>query len=165
MPPIAGTDRRPWRKAPIMKLLVSLTCVVLLVAGCSSDDGGGASDDATATSSARTASTAGDAGGSGEVFEVDGDTTVQVAAGSTFTLSLEANATTGYRWAERVDGVAVRSDGGEYLAPGEGMPGQGGTQEYRYEAVAAGTATIELTYSQAGSGEVGQQYVVTVEVS
>lgn len=111
-----------------------------------------------------TATTAATEGGD-EVVEVSGDTTVEATVGETVTLSLEANETTGYRWSESVEGAAVRSRGGEYQAPRGGAAGAGGTQLYTYEAVEAGTATVTLTYSQAGSGDVGQTYIVTFDVS
>ena len=132
-----------------------LTVVAALaLASCSSDD-----------SDSGSTSTTGDGHGEATVHDIDGDTTLQADTGSTFTLSLEANPTTGYNWTETVDGDAVRSEGGEYVPPDEAVPGRGGHQLYTYEAVEAGTATIELTYSQAGSGDVGEQYTVTVEVS
>lgn len=148
-----------------MKTLLALTCAVLLaLSGCSSDgdDGEASAPDGAAQGSATPQGTD---GGGDEVFEITGDETIQVDEGSSFTLSLEANATTGYRWSERVEGDAVRSAGGEYAAPTEGRVGQGGTQHFDYDAVMAGTSTISLTYAQAGSEDVGQQYTVTVEVS
>ena len=152
------------------KTLVALVAVAsLALASCSSDDDSSSDGDQKTdgtTAQVETSGTSVDAPTGGEVYEISGDTTIDVEAGSTFTLALEANATTGYQWSQEVDGAAVKKTGDAYLAPGDpGVVGQGGTQEYTYEAVAAGTATISLTYAQVGSGDVGQQYTVTVEVS
>lgn len=138
---------------------VVIALSALSLAACSSDGA-----DATSTQPRSDPTTSLGAAEDGVVYEIDADTTIEAGAGSTFTLSLEANPTTGFNWAETVDGSAVRSEGGEYEAPGEAAPGRGGRQIYTYEAVEAGTATIELTYSQVGSGDVGQRYTVSVEV-
>jgi predicted secreted protein len=145
----------------VKKLLAVLISVLALsLASCSSD-----SDDTTSTQPGSDPTTSLGAAREGTLHEIDADTTIEAAEGSTFTLSLEANATTGYNWAESVDGTAVRSEGGEYEAPGDAVPGRGGRQLYTYEAVEAGAATIELTYTQVGSGDIGQAYTVTVDVS
>ena len=143
---------------------------------CSSSSDSGSSSGTTSTSSwdsvATTSmppgssiggSTPGTASG-GTVYDVTGDETIQTTVGETFTIALEANSTTGYTWSEQIAGDAVTSDGGEYIAPENAMPGAGGQQRYTYTAVAAGTSTITLTYTQVG-GEVGKTYTVTVEVS
>lgn len=149
--------------------LALVAAAALLLVGCSSDDDdGGASDgpDRSAEMSTSGTSITASTSGAGEVIEVSGDTDVAVAVGDTFTLALEANATTGYRWSAQVEGDAVRAAGDEYLAPGDpGVVGQGGTQELTFEAVAAGSATISLTYAQVGSGDVGEAYTVSVTAS
>ncbi len=150
-----------------MKFAIALLCAgVLLTAGCSSsDDSAGDSSSSSTTASTAASGSGTTASAAGETYDVTGDTTIQATVGETFTISLEANKTTGYNWSEKIEGDAITSDGGTYEAPGEAMPGKGGRQLYTYTAASAGTATIELTYSQVGSGDVGQQYTVTVEVS
>ena len=144
-------------------LLAAALAATLLLAGCSSDDDDSTSTGADSGSSTADTSSTSD-GGDGEVHEITGDTTITAEAGSSFTLSLEANATTGYQWSQSVDGDAVTKTGEQYVAPDTDRVGAGGTQEYTYDAESAGTATISLTYAQVGSGDVGEAYTVTVEV-
>lgn len=101
----------------------------------------------------------------GQRYPVTGNQTISVASGSTFQLALEANKTTGYDWSQTVSGSSVTYVSGAYEAPTTDRDGAGGTQVFTYKAVQPGTSTISLTYSQVGSGDVGQQYTVTVDVT
>ena len=66
------------------------------------------------------------------------------------TVSLDANATTGYAWSCAVDGDAVKLTEDRYVtAPAKGMVGVGGTQIYVFEAVKPGLVTITFTYGRA----------------
>jgi len=107
-----------------------------------------------------------------EVRLNDGDNgkSVKVAAGGTVTLTLEANATTGFSWtrADKVDKNILKLERNDYLQnanPG-GMVGVGGRTVIVYRALKPGKAKIELTYMQPWEpdSEFNTDYTVTVEV-
>ena len=67
--------------------------------------------------------------------------------------SFDANATTGFSWAQKTEGDSVVLEKEFYTSPkteehGVAMAGQGGTQYYNYRAVAPGTTTITFTYQR-----------------
>ena len=119
-------------------LLVVVAMAVLTVAGCGSDSSGG-SGSGSATSSG------GGGGGGGKVYTTS---PIDVTAGDKFTISLEANPSTGYSWEligpldDRVV-VELGSDHQPGQGTGVGVPGQ---QLFRFQAVGKGTATIVLQY-------------------
>jgi len=72
---------------------------------------------------------------------------ISVRVGTTFTIELASNATTGFAWQPIVDPAGILTEGEhQYLAPGTAVPGAGGWEWFRYTATAAGTATITLEY-------------------
>jgi len=73
---------------------------------------------------------------------------VEVTAGDTFRIVLEANATTGYRWqlADKLDEKIVRKVHSRYRGPIARRPGAGGHEFWRFYAVAAGTTEIRMVY-------------------
>jgi inhibitor of cysteine peptidase len=73
---------------------------------------------------------------------------VELAVGTSVTLELQANPTTGYQWelAAEPDTAVVRVLSDTYVAPDSGAMGAGGTQRLVVEGVAAGTTTLELRY-------------------
>ena len=67
---------------------------------------------------------------------------------------LPSNATTGYRWAvETLDVNVVTYLGSTYNAPGDGLIGQGGSEDLRFRAIAPGQTALVLKYWQPWSGE------------
>ena len=113
-------------------LLVVVAMAVLTVAGCGSDSG-------SATSSG------GGGGGGGKVYTTS---PIDVTAGDKFTISLEANPSTGYSWelTGPLDDQVVVELGSDHQAgqgTGVGVPGQ---QLFRFQALGKGTATIGLQY-------------------
>ena len=138
----------------------------LLLGACSSDSGSPTTSSSTVAGGSTTSSRpTGSRTPSSERFTVDGDETLTVAAGTTFEIALDANMTTGYRWTAAVTGSSVRETGSDYEAPDTDRDGAGGTQVFTFQAESAGTSTIELTYAQEGSDDVGEQYTVTVDVT
>ena len=67
-------------------------------------------------------------------------TTIQVEVGQRFSIALEANPTTGYRW--RLEGrpneEVVQLVGSEYRRPQHGLPGAGGKVVFTFRAVGRG---------------------------
>jgi predicted secreted protein len=101
--------------------------------------------------------------------EHDGKT-VEAVVGQEIIISLEGNATTGYRWLEdRITGKAVKLQGEpEYETdadPVNPRPGQGGRFIITLKAVRAGKSKIELIYARPWQrNRPGKDYSVTVEV-
>jgi inhibitor of cysteine peptidase len=75
-------------------------------------------------------------------------TAVTVRAGERFTIRLDANATTGYRWriATAPDPTVARVLGSEYEPGDPATAGSGGTDVWRLEAVGAGESQLVLEY-------------------
>jgi predicted secreted protein len=108
----------------------------------------------------------------------DSGQTVELAEGSSLTITLESNATTGFTWE-----FAVPSESGEAevvgapndtilaldtlrLKASPGLVGAGGQQVWAFEAVGPGSAQIGLEYGQPWDGGIkrGQTFMVTVMV-
>ena len=83
--------------------------------------------------------------------------------------SFDANATTGFSWAQKTDGSSVVLEKEFYTSPkteehGVAMAGQGGTQYYDYRAVKPGTTTITFTYQRAWENKTPEKTYVAVVV-
>lgn len=85
---------------------------------------------------------------------------IEVEAGESFEIALDANSSTGYEWrlAEKPARGIVRYEGSDYVAdPGsEDYAGGGGEQILRFRAVSEGETTISLEYVFTG-GEQGRE--------
>lgn len=73
---------------------------------------------------------------------------IEVEAGARFSLTLDANPTTGYQWrlVQPADEGVVKLAGTQYTPRTPGLPGGGGAQVWTFQAVAPGTTTIQLEY-------------------
>jgi inhibitor of cysteine peptidase len=115
---------------------VGLLLVAAIAAGCGSDSGSGNGSGSATT---------GGGDGDGKVYTTS---PVDVKVDDKFTISLEANPSTGYSWeltGPLDDKVVVQlgSDHQPGQGTGVGVPGQ---QLFRFQAVGQGTATIDLQY-------------------
>jgi inhibitor of cysteine peptidase len=130
------------RFAPTIAALVA----VLLVAGC----GGGEPSSQLDLSAA-------DNGG-----------IVSADAGQRVVLTLESNASTGYRWslAAEPDPAVLEFVSSKYVEPEDGeVVGAPGTEVWEWNAVAKGTAVLRLEYVRPFEpGNVADEFEVTVEV-
>lgn len=85
--------------------------------------------------------------------------------------ALDANATTGFSWAQKTEGDSVVLEKEFYTSPkteehGVALAGQGGTQFYLYRAVKSGTTTITFTYQRPWEQEPpAKTYVAVVVVA
>jgi inhibitor of cysteine peptidase len=72
----------------------------------------------------------------------------EVQVGKEVRISLASNRTTGYQWklAQPVNGAVLQLVSSQYVAPGEKMPGAGGTEVWVFKAVGPGKADIHLEY-------------------
>jgi predicted secreted protein len=100
---------------------------------------------------------------------LSGMTPIPIAAlaGSTFTITLPSNRTTGYTWrlANSPSTEVLRSTGSIYNSPADGIPGQGGTEVWSFRAVGKGQATIMLEYVQPWEKNVEPAKTQTFEVT
>jgi inhibitor of cysteine peptidase len=84
--------------------------------------------------------------------QLSGTTSIPIAAstGNTFTIELPSNRTTGYQWrlAHSPSTKILRSTGSTYNAPVGGIPGQGGTEVWSFQAIGKGSATLVIEYVQ-----------------
>jgi inhibitor of cysteine peptidase len=73
---------------------------------------------------------------------------VSVRAGERFAVRLDANPTTGFRWrlATRPDPAVAAPAGSDYTPDAGGLVGSGGTETWRFDAVAPGRTRIVLEY-------------------
>ena len=73
---------------------------------------------------------------------------MEVQAGQSFTITLEANKTTGYEWqlAKPLDKRMVKLIGSEYLVDKTGLIGAGGKQVWVFKALKKGKTNIYMRY-------------------
>ena len=75
----------------------------------------------------------------------------ETSVGKTFTIALDANATTGYGWSQTVNDTSIVAYvGTAYVATPRDpqVVGGGGTDTFTFKAVGKGTTTITLTYAR-----------------
>jgi len=74
---------------------------------------------------------------------------VELNVGQTLTISLEANPTTGYTWAvQPLEEEILEQVGKPSYKPSAKRVGAGGTQTFRFRAVAPGKVELRLIYCQ-----------------
>lgn len=73
----------------------------------------------------------------------------RLAPGNSFTLVLDSNATTGYRWTASYNDKMLTLISKDYQQSGNSnLIGQGGKDIWRFQAVQAGTTEIKMAYSR-----------------
>jgi predicted secreted protein len=79
-----------------------------------------------------------------------GNSTLEVELGSTFTLEMDANPSTGFQWslAAPLNAGIVSLIGKEYTGPATDMVGAPGKEIWTFRAVGNGAEVISLAYSQ-----------------
>lgn len=80
---------------------------------------------------------------------------VQAPAGSSFTVTLCSNPSTGFEWSESArisDQTVVRQKSHEFVPPEKAIPGAPGQEVWTFEALKKGTSTISLEYSRPWEG-------------
>lgn len=87
--------------------------------------------------------------GEEQVF-TDPNVPIETAAGQRFLVKLESNPTTGYQWqlASDYDEKVLQLLDSEYIPPQEAVPGAGGEETWRFEALGAGETKISLNYAR-----------------
>lgn len=87
--------------------------------------------------------------------EADDGATVTVDPGDRIRIVLESNASTGYSWVVDVaPSTAVLTPVGEFYVPAASdLLGAPGVQVFDFEAIAAGSTSMTLSYERIGTGE------------
>jgi inhibitor of cysteine peptidase len=107
-------------------------------------------------------------GGAGELNLSDADNgrTIQLSVGQTVTISLEANASTGYTWEIKDLNQSIVQQVGqmEYKA-GSQMPGAPGTATFRFRAMSPGQTTLTLIYHRPWEQNVPPAKTFSIQVA
>lgn len=92
---------------------------------------------------------------------------VVAAAGSQFTIKLESNRTTGYRWslAGKPNARVVKLIGSVYNEPESGRVGQGGSEMWSFKAAGKGKVRITLNYARSWEKGVAPVRMQTFDVA
>jgi len=90
-------------------------------------------------------------GGEARVVELgadDGGETIELAEGDSIRIRLESNPSTGFRWnlVEEPAAAVLEASSSEYVAPEDGLIGQGGVEEWTFVARGGGTTSLTLRY-------------------
>jgi inhibitor of cysteine peptidase len=103
------------------------------------------------------------------ITEADAGETINLTVGETLRVTLEGNPTTGYNWEARpIEPPVLEQVGESDFDPDSDAEGSAGTVTLRFDAVAAGQATLELVYRRAWddpNAAPHESYAVTVVVT
>lgn len=94
---------------------------------------------------------------------------ISVCAGCQFSITLQANPTTGYSWrlGGQPDAGIVKLAGNKYNPPKTKMVGAGGEEIWTFQGVTKGTTQIKLEYARPWEKDVApvktQTFAVTVQ--
>lgn len=136
-----------------MKWILIVTSV-LLVTGCGQDDGDVSTLEKSVVDNIENIPL--DIAFVDHTSEVIIDSTIHVVAGEEFSITVEANPTTGYQWKcdiiEQETTVVEQAGEPVYQQDDnpEGMMGVGGTETWYFKAFIAGEAVIQLGYYPPG---------------
>ena len=91
---------------------------------------------------------------------------MDIAVGGTLTVTLDSNQTTGYSWGLKEisdTGILEKTDN-KYVAPTSSLMGAGGKEVWTFKALAPGTTTLSMEYSQpwAGGQKAAKNFTLTV---
>ncbi len=94
------------------------------------------------------------------------ETNISSANGDAFTISLDANKTTGYSWSALVsDTTVLMIEGYDYVVQEPKRLGKGGQEIWRFRGVSPGNVTVLFNYSRPWEKDVPAAKTVTFNVS
>jgi predicted secreted protein len=91
------------------------------------------------------------------------ETTIQVRAGTTFVLALDAHPTAGYTWQATMDDRYLALEDRQF-EPGASAPGAAGRERLVFRALQAGRCELQLAYGRPWEKEARERRTVTVEI-
>lgn len=73
---------------------------------------------------------------------------IAARVGARFSITLDSNATTGYKWrlSKAPDAKVLKPTGSKYYPPSEQIPGRGGYETWNFQTVGKGSANVTLEY-------------------
>jgi inhibitor of cysteine peptidase len=91
--------------------------------------------------------------------EKDNGSEVELAPGEGLSITLESNPSTGFRWeVAEIDESILQQAGEAHYAPADPgqppLPGQGGRETLRFQAVGPGRTTVQLAYRRSWEKDV-----------
>ncbi|MEW6059048.1 MAG: protease inhibitor I42 family protein [Actinomycetota bacterium] len=86
--------------------------------------------------------------------------------GDELTVTLESNASTGFRWVlvTEPDSGVLELLGSEYIAATTDLVGAPGVEVWRFRATGAGQTTLKLRYERASGETAGEPFQISVDV-
>lgn len=100
-----------------------------------------------------------------EIDEADNGVDVVLNGGDSLLLSLESNPTAGYGWEiAEIDQSILREASHEYEAESSDLVGSGGREIWRFDALAAGSTTLQLEYRRPWEEGVEPEKTFSVQV-
>ena len=94
------------------------------------------------------------------------ETNITSANGDTFTITLDANHTTGYSWtADISDTTILLKESTDYIVPETHVMGKGGNEVWRFRGVMPGSVTITFKYARPFDKDVPPAKTVTFNVT
>jgi len=95
--------------------------------------------------------------------------TLETTANQTINLTLDSNATTGYKWnlAAEPDSTVLKLVSSEYVVPKTGTPvvGAGGKEVWKFQTTGRGTTSLKLAYFRPfDPQQVAKEFSATVVV-
>ncbi len=108
----------------------------------------------------------------GDVVKIGVDSnggSVELKSGQALAVTLESNPSTGYAWVvDEVDPALLRQEGDAEYQPdktaGENIVGAGGTETFRFSAIAAGETTLKLVYRRSWETGIEPAQIFSVQV-
>ncbi len=102
-----------------------------------------------------------------ELSVKDNGKDVQLRPGDELTVTLESNASTGFRWVlvEKPDPAILELAGSDYIAATTDLLGAPGEEVWRFEAVESGETILELSYQRASGETSGRPFSISVNVA
>jgi inhibitor of cysteine peptidase len=93
---------------------------------------------------------------------------VSLSVGDTLTVTLGANASTGFNWTEKMlisDPKVMVQTGHKVIPDGKSVPGASGKEEWTLEAKAPGNTTVSATYGRPWSNGEKDSWVFSANVT
>lgn len=97
----------------------------------------------------------------------DSGKTISAAPNQTLSIDLDSNVTTGFKWnlVSEPDGRVLKLVSSKYLEPNNPIPGKGGSENWKFQAVAAGTSSVKLQYFRPfDPKQIAAEFTITVTV-
>lgn len=97
----------------------------------------------------------------------DNGKTISAAPKQTLSINLESNVTTGFKWnlVGEPDGRILKLVSSKYIEPNNPIPGKGGSENWKFQAVAVGTTTLKLQYFRPfDPKQIAGEFTITVTV-